>query len=252
MKSLKEQYKDTFDNIRIDNNIVNNNLYKIITKEKNKRFIIGNKKKLFNSLFVILLITASLVGVTAYVGQGDMFKVDNTKIKVTTFKTEKNFSDDTFYDNERISMRDFEEKAKVKLLKTNKEGIDLKLFVNKKDNYINSIYAWYEFDNNGWYSESNYNIFAFRAYLKFNDSDIEFDCIYDNCQKNIDKLQLNDGTEVLIMTDDSLSCIVKFVRNNVYYTFNYNEFRLMDKLSKPDSKKQVYNNLLDFIEKLNY
>lgn len=253
MKSLKEQYKDTFNNIQLDDKKINENLYKIIRKDNKKRTAKRFNYALVNSIVIVFILIISVVNVVAHVDDIEKYFVnrDSKKIEVTFNKSNKMFDDNTFEDREKIDINSFQNKSKIKLLKPKNSNIDLTLWVSKNNGEVKNIFAWYEFDNSGWYFTDKYNIFAFRAYVSFEDDYIgEYECDEDDCVKNSKKLLLNNKNEILVFRDNSNSCEVKFMYENVYYTFNYSEYKFSQKMKNKETQKVIYDNILDFVDSM--
>lgn len=253
MKSLKKQYKDTFDNIKLDDKKINENLYKIIRNDNKKKIVKNFNYVLVNSILIALLIIISMTSVVAYIDDIERFKVkENKKIEYTFPTLEKKFNDNVLKNNEKISLTEFVEKTDIKLLKPKDKTINLNILFDENED-DDRISTWYEFDDSGWYLTNKYYIFAFRAYLNFDgEYDSAYECINDDCAGSIKKLLLDGKTEVLINTRFISDIEVKFFFDDVLYTFNYHEYRLEDKLKSDETRKQVFDNILDFIKNLEY
>ena len=251
MKNLKKQYKDTFDNIKLDDKKINENLYKIIRKDNRKKTTKRLSLAIVNSIAIVFILIISVVNVVAHIDDIEKFIIkDNKKIEYQLPTLEKTFNIDMFYDNQTISLKDFTEKTGIKLLKPKGSTIDLKIWISEKSN---NLTTWYEFDKSGFYSKDNFYVFAFRAYLNFDGtSDSIYECMNDDCAGSIKKLLLDGKTEVLIDTRSGSGVIVRFFFDNVLYAFHYHEYRLQDKIKSDETSKQVYDNVLDFISSLEY
>ena len=252
MKSLKEQYKDTFNNIQLDDKKINENLYKIIRKEDKRKKVKKLNFALVNSIAIVLIILISAINVVAHIDDIERFIVkDGKKIEYTVPTLEKKFNTDVFQDNQIIKLKEFSKITGIRLLKPKNSTIDLKILLSKNTN--NRFATWYEFDGSGFYSKDNFYVFAFRAYLNFDGKrDSTYECMNDDCAGSIKKLLLDGKTEVLIDTRSGSGVIVKFFFDNVLYTFHYHEYRLEDKIKSDETSKQVYDNVLEFISSLEY
>lgn len=249
MKSLKKQYKDTFNNIKLDDKKINENLYKIIRTKHVKSY-----KKAFLSLFVMVLLIFT-AGTIAYAINHNLESFeDKSDDRRSVFeykqgKYEKVYNIVKIEETKKYTINDYENNTGIKLLKNKlvTEVEQTNHYNNAKE--LSGISIMYYSDSKNYLSTEDYNIIFFTASMNFDREKVE----KIECGKNKDIIHfISDKKFETIILFDGRSNNVIFAYDNILYSFIYSSNKIHTDNITTEEKTKIINDIKEFVNSLNY
>ena len=257
MKEINNKFKNTFDKIKLDDKIINNNMNKILYK--------NNKNKLTLSLrYAIVIMLALIVTIS-----GSVYVIANkTNNPITDNSTENRIKLD--YDLKPIeksitkdditkknySYKEAEELLGISLLKL-KDGEDYSINVYPKYNNdkLHFVSLTYTNKKKEYIINSNnlYRIHYLKAYAIYDD-EIDKDNYsgYETSKKDFETYFIestNKDITATVLYSSKINSQVMFIYKNVYYKFEFAYNMIKEEYTEED-RKNILNYIQDALDNI--
>ncbi len=253
MKEINNEFKNTFDKIKLDDKIINNNMNKILYR--------NNKNKLTLSLslrYAVVLILALVITVS-----GSVYVIankTNNPIKDVSDKTKIKLNLNMEPVDKRISKNDItkskytyseaEDLFGVKLLKL-KDGADyvLKYYGNYNNDNLRLATLSYQYKYNEVSKDTSiYNIMYLHAYITYEEFDNKTG--FETTKKDYETYYVesnNKDITATVLYSAEIPIQVMFIYKNVYYKFIFN-YNLKEENLTDEDRKTILNYIQDALD----
>ncbi len=257
MKEINNKFKNTFDKIKLDDKIINNNMNKILYKNNKNKLTLSLRYALVIMLALIVTISGSVYVIANKTNNPitDNSNEYKTKLDFDLKPIDKNITKDDI-SKKNYSYKEAEELLGISLLKLNVgEDYSINVYPKYNNDRLHFVSLTYTNKKKEYEINSNnpYKIHYLKAYAIYDD-EIDKDNYsgYETSKKDFETYfveSTNKDITATVLYSSTHNSQVMFIYKNVYYKFEF-IYNITKEEYTEEDKKIILNYIQDALDNI--